>query len=538
MTYNKSRVITLISAMAITISAGAQSTLQDGIKMYNYKKDVSAQRILTPLAATDALANYYLGLSYLDAGDMAQAAATFAKYPEDPANISGTARIAFINKDAAKGMQIAKDLAAKSKKKDWAPMRYAADAIAFTTGGDYQQAIVWYTEVLTKTDEPAIHIGMGDTYRKIAGGGGDAMNNYEHITDKDPNNSLALSRIGDLWYDARNYPSALDNYAKAKNADSTNPLPYKALANAYARSGRYQVALQNIKRYLQLSDNTTSDKIEYLDDLYNAQSYPDAITTAKSLLSGGNTLTNANKTEIYGILGFSEIDGGDSTDALINLRTYFGMQDPKKITPGAYIQYGKLFLKLNQLDSASYYYSKGISSDTAADKTDTYRQIAEAFKTKKEYCKSADWYDNLVKANPATQPLDYFWRGYMHYYCKDLAKTLSAFQEYENKYPEQPSAMYWLGRSQAAIDSEAVEGTAATSFTKWLDMVGPNYDKKNDMKIADQYLLLYYYNKKDKDNVKVYKEKLKAIDPKDTLLMQIEEAEKTPGTAPRPKAKH
>ena len=157
MMYNMKRIMIIFVAMAITIGAQAQ-TVQDGIKMYHYRKLISAQRILTPLAATDPLANYYLGLSYLDQGNVATAATTFSKYPEDNANISGTARVAFANKDAAKGMQIAKDLAAKARKKEWQPERYAADAIAYSVGGDYQQAITWYKDVsLQEADQCTAH---------------------------------------------------------------------------------------------------------------------------------------------------------------------------------------------------------------------------------------------------------------------------------------------------------------------------------------------------------------------------------------------
>lgn len=38
--------------------------------------------------------------------------------------------------------------------------------------------------------------------------------------------------------------------------------------------------------------------------------------------------------------------------------------------------------------------------------------------------------------------------------------------------------MYWHGRAAAAIDSEATKGTAVPFFTKWLDKVGPEYDRK------------------------------------------------------------
>ncbi len=525
MKYNMKKIMIVFSALVLTISAGAQSTIDAGIKMYNYGKLQTAQGILAPLSATDPLANYYLGLTYLDQGDAAKANATFLKYPDDPANISGTARVAFANKDVAKGTQIAKDLAAKSKKKEWIQEKYAADAITYSNGGDYRQAIAWYTDALTKADDVSAHIGLGDANRKIPGGGGEAMNNYEHVTEKDVNNSLGFTRIGDLWYEAKNYPSALDNYAKAKNADSTNPLPYKSLADAYSRSGSYQLALQNIKKYLQLSDNTPTDKFKYLEALYRAQSFCDAARLVNQQINDFPDF--AQKTELYGILGYSQAECGDSIVALKNIRTYISRQDPKKILSGDYIQFGKLFLKLGMLDSAGVYYNKGISGDTSQNKTDIYRQIAEAYKSKKDYCNSADWYNNLIKANPETQPTDYFWRVFMYYYCNDLAKAMNAANDFDAKYDAtQPSAIYSQARVAAAIDSNASTGGAVPYFTKWIDKVGPNYEKKNDLKGAYEYLMYYYYNTKDKDKVKDYKEKIIAIDPNDRAVKDLEEQEK------------
>ena len=316
--YNSRKIMMMLIAILFSMSAVAQS-VQDGIKMYNYEKYQSAERILSSLA-TDPLANYYLGLCYLQEGDAAKASATFSKFPEDNANISGMARVAFANKDVNKGMQIAKDLATKSKKKDWMPEKYAADAITYSQGGDYQSAIGWYKDVLTKSpDETSTHIGLADALRKTPGGGGDAMTNYEAVTEKDAKNSLAFTRIGDLWYEAKNYQSALDNYAKAKDADNTNPLPYRALARAYSSSGKYKQGLESVQKYFDLSDKTPADKINYMEAEFLAQSYCDAARMAKDMM---NDISDAKqKTELYGILGFSEAQCGDSVDALKNVRT-------------------------------------------------------------------------------------------------------------------------------------------------------------------------------------------------------------------------
>jgi tetratricopeptide (TPR) repeat protein len=522
--YNSRKVMMMLIAMVFSIGAVAQS-VQDGIKMYNYEKFQSAERILSPLAATDPLANYYLGLCYIQDGDAAKASATFAKYPEDIANISGNARVAFTNKEVAKGMQIAKDLAAKSRKKEWQAEKYAADAITYTQGGDYNQAIFWYKDVQTKNpDDASTHIGLADALRKIPGGGGDAMTNYESVTEKDAKNSLAFSRIGDLWYEAKNYQSALDNYGKAKDADATNPLPYKALARAFGSSGKYKQGLDNIQKYYDLSDKTPADKINYMEAEFLAQSYCDAVKMSKDMI---NDITDMEKkTELYGILGFSEAQCGDSLDAIKNIRIWLSRRDKSKILPSDYVNVGKLFLKMGQLDSAVAYYNKGIAGDTGQNKTDIYRQIAEAFKSKKDYCNSAAWYDNLVKANPETQPADYAWRGIMFYYCHDYDKAMKAYNDFAAKYPTQPSIPYWQGRIAEAIDSDATSGAAVPYFMKWFEIIGPNYEKPNEEKGPYEYLIYYFYNKKDKENMNLYKEKLRAIDPNDKALKDLEEMEK------------
>ena len=520
----------ITAGVAIAISAMAQQpTLESGIKLYNYKNYVSAQRVLTPLSVKDPVANYYLGLSYLESGNVAKANYQFQKYPEDAANISGTARVAFAMKDAAKGNQIAKDLAAKAKKKDWQPLTYAAEALTYSEGTDLQQAIQWYKDALTKAPtEAETHLGLADTYNKLAGGGGESMSNYEYITDKNPKNSLVLTRIGDLWYDARNYPNALESYGKAKDADNTNPLPYKSLALAYQRTGRYDLALTNIKKYIELSDNTMADQISYAGILYLAKNYCDAAKLANDLLN--QQPPAEKKVELLGILGFSQAECGDSIEAVKNLRQYFLTQKPKSITPGAYVEYGKLWMRMNNIDSASYYYNKGILADTSRNKVDIYRKIGEAYWSKKEYCKAGEWYTNLVKSNPNTQPADYFWSVVTYYYCNNIDMAVKNAEAFEAKYPDQPGAYLWHARVLTSVDSGATTGAAIPSFQKWMDKIGADIskpDKKKDLIIAYKYMLGYNYNKNDKENTKIYLDKLKEIDPTNDLVKQIEDYEKS-----------
>src|SRR5689334_13537483 len=149
--------IVIIAAMALGFSAQAQS-LDEGIKLVKYERYESARKVLAPMAGGNAAANYYLGLADLGLEDVTAAKADFAKFPQDPANMAGMARVAYTEKNVAEGNRIAKEVAGKAKKKDWEPLKYAADAITYTDGGDFQQAIAWYKDALTKNDNADLHI--------------------------------------------------------------------------------------------------------------------------------------------------------------------------------------------------------------------------------------------------------------------------------------------------------------------------------------------------------------------------------------------
>ena len=216
---NMKRMIVVIAAMLFSLGMKAQS-LDDGIKMYHYERYQTARGILEPLAASNAQANYYVGLAQIGQGELEAAKATFNKYTTDPANISGLARVAFEQKKVAEGNKIAENVAGLAKKKDWEPLRYAADAITYTEGGNYQQAITWYKKALTiEPNNEWLLLGLGDAQRARArvnhSGSGDAMSNYEKIVGFNPKNSLVYSRIGSLWYAATTYKLAQENFDKA-----------------------------------------------------------------------------------------------------------------------------------------------------------------------------------------------------------------------------------------------------------------------------------------------------------------------------------
>ncbi len=523
---NRKHAIVVAAAFFVSSTVTAQTSLEDGVKMYKYERYQTAKTILTPLATSSTTANYYLGLCELKLEKTKEAKAIFGKYADDVANTAGLARVEFELKNTTEANRLVAIVASKATKKNVEPLRYAADAINYTEGGNYQQAIDWYKDVLKKNDNAETRIAIGDAYLKMPGGGGEAMNNYEAAVAKDAKNSLAYTRIGEVWYAAKRYDLALENYQKAKDADSDNPLPYKNLANAYYWVGKYDIALTNIQTYLDKSDKSAEDQVQYMYILYLAKKYDDAIAKAKELMN-----TGIMKPSFYGVLAYSYLEKKDFKNALDQVRIYFAQQNPAKILSKDLINYGKILLgnslvdsvnRKQLVDSAELFFKNAMIYDTAhSTQLENYKKIAESYKDSKEFELAAVWYNKFIDSNPNATATDYFWRGVMSYYAKDYATSMKSFEEMAVKFPEQPSAVYWQGRNAAAIDDQGKSGIAEKFYLDWLTKVGPNYDKKNDLMKAFQYLALYYFNTNDKAKTKVYMDKIEAIDANDSLFKQL-----------------
>lgn len=523
MKIQKALVIAAFALIAASQSATAQS-VDEGAKMVRYERYETAKKILTPLAATDPRAAYYLGLAELGLENKTAAEAAFKRFPEEPAAMAGLARLAFMNGNRAEGERLVKAVSDKAKKKDLEPLRFAADAWNYG-GAGYTESVAFYNKVLEKGADPYARVSLGDAYQKMAGGVGNAMTAYQKVVEADPNNSLAYSRMGSIWYGARLYDSALVNYTRAKNSDPANPLPYRDLANAYFYVGKYDLAKQNADKYYELSDKTPEDKIQKANLEFLTKNYDVAINMMQELLQSGQ-----GKPYMHRVIGYSQYEKKNYQAALDAMKTFFATQDPAKVLPSDYLYYGLAQLQLKQTDSADISLNKGLAMDTARDKSETYRRVAEGMKDAKDYTRSATWYGRLVtdSANTKYTSTDWFWWGVMNYYAKDYAAATPIFVGMEAKYPTlMPQATYWQGRIAAAQDADVKTGAAVPLYTKWLE--SPNsdtYTKKNpDLLTAYQYLAVYYYNKGDRAKTDQYISLITAIDPENKTVKEIRTAQ-------------
>ncbi|MBL7766653.1 MAG: hypothetical protein JNJ58_11195 [Chitinophagaceae bacterium] len=515
----KTRIVKgiMIAAMLIAgISAGAQ-TVEDGIQLYQYERYESAKKILEPLAAGNPKANYYLGLCQLAEENVQAAKATFQKFPEDAANSAGIARALFAENKSLEAMSMLAKVATKAKKKDWTPLKYAGDAITYTDGGDPNVAVEYYKKAMETERTGELYIATGDAYRKMQGGGGNAMTNYEYAETFPATQSIANYKMGNLWYAAKNYDSALAKYARSSDLDPKNPLPFKALADAYYRVKKYKISKENIEKYLNLSDKTTDDQIQYANTLFLAKEYTPAIQKMNELISKG-----IEKPYMYRVIGFSLYETGDFKNAKMNMDKLFAKQDPKKVIPQDYQYYGKILLKDSTTASqANAAFIKGIDIDTAKDKSAVLRDIAEAYYSLLDYPNAASWYKKIIDTGT---PLfeDYWWCGVMYFYAKDYVNAESTFVALSAKYPEEPSCVFWLARIAAASkDKDYTNGAASALFTQWLGLVKDDPSKKKDLIRAYQYLATVAYNSQKKEDARTYCLKIQTFDANDETAKQI-----------------
>lgn len=524
------RILVTAVATAFAFHVSAQS-VQDGEKMINYGRYESAKKALEPIAGKEELANYYLGLAELGLENKDAARSIFARYPDDFYNQAGLARVLFLEGKTAEANKLLLAIVDKAKKKDWERYKVAADAITYTytKGGNITDAIGWYEKAIAINDNADIRIALGDAYLKMQGGGGKAMDNYESAVAKATNNSLAYSRIGSLWYDAHRYDDALKNFNLSKDTDPANPLPYKELAEAYQRAGRYERALENIEKFLELSDKSIDDQITYANLLFLSKKYPEAKAKIQELIAKG-----VSKPYLYRLIGYSAYETQEYGKALENMRLFFSKEtNPDKLINDDYVYTGKIFTALagedslntnGYNDSAEYYFNKVVALDTAKDKSELYKKIAEGYKDIKEYGKAGQWFGKVVADNPDAPAIDYFNWGLYAYYGRNYDDAAKAFQAMRSKYPSEGSALYWQARTAAAVDNEAKTGGAVPFYKEWLAFSQEGYEQKDaDLKNAYEYLAFYYYNTDNEKEAMVWINKILEKEPNNEFANQVKD---------------
>jgi tetratricopeptide (TPR) repeat protein len=333
-----------------------------------------------------------------------------------------------------------------------------------------------------------------------------------------------------LMLNGRNIEEALSNYNLAKESDRENPLPYGDLAEAYYRSGKMELAKQNIVEYLKLSDKSTRDQLRYGNILYLTKDYAGAEKVYTDLITKGE----GKKTpSLYRGLAFAQYQNKDYKNALTSFDAYRAAVPESEYDYEDYLYYAAVNSVLAKEDTANADkykaaaetgYSKALEAPTANDKKEVYRLIADAYKDTKEWGKVSEWYGKLVDGYPnEAEATDYFNAGYYAYFAKDFKTAETRLNAFNTKFPEENLGYFWLGRVLAAQDADVKTGIAAETFKTWLSRPAKENEVRDnkDLNYAYQYLMVLAYNKGQGKEAIDYAKKILEIMPDDKTAPQI-----------------
>jgi len=546
----------LIVALLCVANGVMAQSVEDGLKDMYYGKYRSAVQTFEKVNAAkpDERAYYYEGIAQLSLEHKDSAAAVFQKglqaVPNSPLLQVGMGRIDLLNGDSAAAKQKFEAASTATEGRDGDVARAIADANTSVKGGDRGYALAVMEKLLNNegrkkkqqyTATAADYIEMGDAYRALGGeNGGKAISTYDKALELEPNNAEAVMKQGLVNYNAKLLQEAVNDWTKATNLDPKYAPAYFELFQFYITPKKNQLSWDNAATYLQkyMEVGDPADKLQneyYLAAIaFYKKDYPAAIQKAQAVLP---TITNPEeKGKFTRLVADAYLQKGDSMTAKKTMDDYVKGVGESKLEPNDYKLLSEIYGRVKIQDSlqaaitdsmASLYLEKYATLDTTKD-VDHYREVAEKFKSLRDYPRSAEWYGKLVsdfsdEQNPG-KIQDYFWKGTMEIYGNEPQAADSTFGAFVEKYPNQEAlGLYWRGRANMLTDREAKEGTAVPYFQKFFEVGGESKMKGNLLMYPYQYMMIYYYNKEDKENLKTWMDKVLALNPNDQAAKQIKE---------------
>ena len=562
MNKRKSLIVALLCAASSSVMA---QSVEDGLKDLYYGKYLSAKQNLEKVIAakpTEDKAYYYLGIAQLGMEDVAGATATFQKglqaVPASALLQAGMGRIDLIKGDAAAAKQKFEAASTATEGRDGDVARAIADANTEIKGGDRPYALTVMEKLLNNegrkrrdqyTPVAADYIELGDAYRYLGGeNGGKAITTYEKALELDPNNAEAVMKEGLVNYNARLKSEAVADYAKATNMDPKYGPALYELFLFYTTPKKDQLSWENaaqyLEKYMAVADPADKTKNELLAATISffKKDYDNAISKGQAALTNA---PEAYKNKLTLLIGDSYLQKGDSLNAQKIMDAYVQQVGESKLDSADFKLLGAIYMKLKSSDSATQeqyatkaqdYLEKFVNASTVKD-PETFIQIADGLKSARKYTAAAEWYEKANALSVANkeqlQAIDYYNVGINYYYGAVttrpidtllLNKADSAFAKVIEVKPDLGTGYYWRGQSNFAKDQQAQAGVAKPYYDKYIEMSeGDPAKNKNPLINAYTYEVLYYYFKEDVANVKVYADKLTAIDPNNITVKQINE---------------
>ena len=534
-------------------TASFAQSLADAKKAIDAEQYQKATSMLKTLVASQPKAgdNYFnLGKVYLLTDEIDSARATFINgTTADPKNALnyvglGQADLAENNPTNAKTNF---DKAIQLKAKDYQTYLNIGRAYIDQKNVDYAAALPNLQkadELDAKDKDPEPFLALADFYA-MQKKNTEAYPQYLRALDINPNLYRANVQIGKMYKEAFAFPEAETEINKVITADPNYGPAYRELAEVQMQwsfadpkngEAKRSQALENMRKYLDLTDKSFDSRLRYAQFLVYAS---DFATLEKEVATLNSPDPKNPKTFVVTRMrGYSAVENKNFEQGEKYMSELFARtQDVARIIGSDYLYLGKAQQALGKDSLAFINISKAVKLDST--KVDILAEIGKKYYGERKYDKAAEVYKTVVEANSKDPNIatNYFYLGtsnYFYYAFADrdgkkpsrdiLVQADSAFSKVNQLAPEYETAYLYRARVNKNLDDkDNPKGIAVPFYEKYIELVTVTKPEKaaaNKAGLIESYNNLgAYAAATDKEKAKEYFNKTLALDPQNALAL-------------------
>lgn len=542
------KAITLSLGLAVMGSASFAQSINDAKKALDAEQYQKATAMLKTLVSSQAgkAENYFnLGEAYLRTDYVDSARAVFTKGvaadPKSPLNLIGLGEADLLSNNAASAKTNFAKAVEVSSKKDYIPQLYIGKAYLAGAKPDFAAALPFLQKAdeLDKDDKDAeTFLALGD-YNAYQKKNSEALQSYLRALNINPNILRAKVQIGRMYKESRAFPEAESTLKEVIAQDANYGPAYRELSELYNQwsfgapdaEAKSALAIQNYKKYLDLTDKSFDSRIRYAQILFYAKDYKDLETETSALAAMS---TNSPKALLVSRLrGYSAYENKNYPQALQYMNDFFAKaKDTSRIVADDYLYLGQAQLQNKQDSLALKNIMIAVTKDST--KVEALADLGKSYYDQKMWDKAVSTYTLVNKLNPNGKGSLYnnFYQGISLYFqyatgltaktnpSKDLlVRADTSFKHVAKVAPTTTDAYLWSGRALNLLEDEKnPQGAMLVPYQTYIDSTEVS---KTPQTPAMKKNLVEAYNvvagfasyKNDKDKARTYWGKTLAIDP-------------------------
>lgn len=527
-------LLAMLVAGTMLVSAQSQG-YQDGVEYYKAGQYENAKTILLNTmsnpSTNQALANYYLGQTYLALGDKATALAYFQKGQEADMNCAynyvGLGAVALVNGDVKAARDYFKE-AQRLAKKDYevlvaiARAYYNVDPVAYAQDID---KLLAKAHKDSKHKEPSIYILEGDMLAANGDFGG-AAGKYEMAISFDNTNPEGYVKYANCYFHI-NPQFAIAKLEEFLQIAPNSALAQRELAEKYFMANYWKKAAEQYGRYIQNPNHFPEDKARYSVLLFYGEDYEGALRVANEVIAIQPDNFQCLRVRI---LCEAQLERFDQVVA--HGAQFFAAFPAEKFNANDYVVYADALSKTGNDAESLQVLEKAINT-FPEDAGLLYTLSAVYAKDEATYLQAAELYDRYLAVNETASLSDYMTATgrWLMVAAKtdDLELRASAAQKGIAHIDyimtkAQPSAFIFQRKARLYIAGDPNRQPNAEAIATYMDMIQLlDQDPANaDANNPNNYLSLYkeaymfavvYYNSvlPDEEQLAIYREKLAAV---------------------------